>query len=153
MSHAAIGRKGRKNWRVMGRTRERSKNDATAVLTSAPGDSMMQSENMPRIARRRYWPSYSVHRWHCRERNVSAGEKEVWRAVIEEAGDWRLRSLERSFRRIRCGTKSLIVRHGKEMLDFEKTLGGCSFHSSIGLSIALAVSHETAAAQTRGKPP
>jgi hypothetical protein len=67
---------------------------------------------------------------------VSVGEKDVCRVVMEEAGDWRLRSFERSFRRNLCGTKNLIVRHGKEMFDFEKTLCGCSVHRNTELSIA-----------------
>jgi hypothetical protein len=34
------------------------------------------------------------------------------------------------------------------MFDLEKTLCGCSFHDNRGLSIAPAVSHEAAAAET-----
>jgi hypothetical protein len=58
MSQAAIGRNGRKNWRVIGRTREKSNSDATEVFTSAPGDSIMHIENMPRIASMRYCPRH-----------------------------------------------------------------------------------------------
>ena len=99
MSQAAIGKKGRKNCRVMGRTREVSSSDATAVLTNAPGCSIMHSEKIPSMASIRYWPSYAVHRCDCKDRRVSAGEKEVCRVVIVEAGDCRFRSFERSFRR------------------------------------------------------
>jgi hypothetical protein len=67
---------------------------------------------------------------------VSTGEKDVCSAVMDDAGDSRLRSFERSFRRKRCGKKSLMVHHGNEMLDLEKTLCGCSVHDSTALTMA-----------------
>jgi hypothetical protein len=49
--------------------------------------------------------------------------------------------------------KSFIVRHGKVMLDLEKTLCGWSFHDITGLSIGtLEVSHETDATETFRAP-
>lgn len=84
---------------------------------------------------------------------MSTGEKEVWRVVIDDAGDCRLRNFERSFRRNLLGMKSFIVRHGKVMLDLEKTLCGWSFHDITGLSIGtLEVSHETDATETFRAP-
>ena len=74
---------------------------------------------MPRKARNRYCPSYNVHLCDCSARRVSTGLKEVCRAVMEEAGDWRFRIFERSFRRILWGTRSFNDRHGSCTFDFE----------------------------------
>ena len=52
-----MGRKGRKNWRVIGVIREASSKVATAVLTKAPGRSIMERAKTPRMVRRRYWAS------------------------------------------------------------------------------------------------
>lgn len=126
MSQDAIGRKGRKNCRVTGKTSDERSNVATANLTNPPGTSIMQSENSPRIARIRYWPSYIVHRCDCNDLRVSVGEKEVWREVMAEAGDCRVRIFERSFRRNLCGTRTCIERHGSEIFALVKTPCGRS---------------------------
>lgn len=62
---------------------------------------MIVREKMPTISSNKYWKSYTVHRWVCKDLRVSAGEKEVCRVAMEEVGDKRLRSLERSLRRMR----------------------------------------------------
>ena len=56
-SHAAIGKKGRKNWRVMGSSSDSINSVATVVLTMGPGDWMTQRAKMPTMARKRYWAS------------------------------------------------------------------------------------------------
>ena len=53
-SHAAIGKNGRKNWRVMGSSSDSINRVATAVLTMGPGDWMTQRAKMPTTARKRY---------------------------------------------------------------------------------------------------
>ena len=50
-------RDGRRNWRLMGRTRAVIMKAQKAVLKMGPGDGMMQSEKMARMVRIRYWPS------------------------------------------------------------------------------------------------
>lgn len=100
MSHANIGRAGRKNCRVMGRTSEVRRSVARPVLIRGPGFWMTQSEKIPKKAKKRYCPSNIVHLCDCSARSVSIGLNEVWRAVIEEAGDCRFRIFDRSFRRI-----------------------------------------------------
>ena len=57
MSHVAIGRKGRKNWRVIGMIENVKSKMATAALTSIPGRSMIESANPKRMTRKRYWAS------------------------------------------------------------------------------------------------
>ena len=57
MSQAAMGRKGRKNCRVIGRRREVSRRVAIGSLTAGPGVWMMHNEKMPKSASMRYWPS------------------------------------------------------------------------------------------------
>ena len=101
MSQVKIGRVGRKNCLVMGRTRDERSRIATAVFGSGPGFSMTHRENMPRIAIMRYCPSYMVQRCERSDRSVSTGEKDVLRLAMAEAGDCRLRSFDRSFRRSR----------------------------------------------------
>lgn len=91
---------------------EESRSVATAVFTRGPGDSIMLSEKIPTTARNSHWPSYSVHLWFCRDRRVSAGEKEVFKAVIEEAGEVRFRSFDLSLRRSLWGTSSCKDFHG-----------------------------------------
>ena len=49
-----MGRKGRKNCRVIGRTRDVRSNVATNALGKGPGDSMMLNEKMKRTASIRY---------------------------------------------------------------------------------------------------
>ncbi len=49
-----MGRKGKKNWRVMGNIRESSRRVATAVLNMGPGEAMMDREKIPRTMRMRY---------------------------------------------------------------------------------------------------
>jgi len=58
-----MGRKGRKNCRVMGISSENRRRLEIAVFPSGPGDCMTVREKMPRISNRRYWKSYTVHRW------------------------------------------------------------------------------------------
>jgi hypothetical protein len=53
-SHAAIGKNGRKNWRVTGSSSDSINSVATAVLTMGPGDWMTQRAKMPTKARKRY---------------------------------------------------------------------------------------------------
>jgi len=53
-SHAAIGKNGRKNWRVTGSSSDSINSVATAVLTMGPGDWMTQRAKMPMTARKRY---------------------------------------------------------------------------------------------------
>lgn len=42
---------------MIGKTKAVNNSVATKVLARGPGDSMMESENMPRIARNKYCPS------------------------------------------------------------------------------------------------
>ncbi len=90
---------GRKNCRVIGNMKEERMSVATAVFTKGPGDSIMLSEKMPITAMSSHCPSYTDHLCVCKDRRVSAGENEVLRADIEEAGDVRLRSFDLNFRR------------------------------------------------------
>lgn len=76
-------------------------NVAIVVFARGPGDWMTVKEKMPMIKSNKYWKSYKVHRCDCRARKVSTGEKEVCNDEIEEVGDKRLRSFERSLRRTR----------------------------------------------------
>lgn len=99
MRYAAMGMNGMKNCLVIGRTSEARSNVATAVLTRGPGDSIMDKEKMPKKARSNQCPSYIVHLCACKDLRVSNGENDVCNAVIEDAGDCRFRSFERSFRR------------------------------------------------------
>lgn len=62
---------------------------------------------------------------------------------MEEAGDWRLRSLERSLRRILWGTSSCIDRHGSWNCALDSRFLGWSFQASRGLCIAPSISPET----------
>jgi hypothetical protein len=94
-----MGMKGRKNCRVIGRIRDRPINVATNTLTRGPGDCIIHREKMARNARMSHCPSCHVHLCCWSARNVSAGEKEVWSAVTEDAGDWRFRNLDLSFLR------------------------------------------------------
>ena len=105
MSHAKIGRAGRKNCRVMGRTRELMRSVAITVFIKGPGFRMTQREKIPRKAKNRYCPSHTVHLCFCSALSVSSGFIEVWRAVIVEAGDCRFLIFERSFRRILWGNE------------------------------------------------
>jgi hypothetical protein len=59
---------------------------------------------------------------------VCAGENDVCRAVIEDAGDWRFRSFDLSFRLNRCGTRSCIDRHGICRCILENVPSSLSFH-------------------------
>lgn len=56
-SHAAIGKNGRKNWRVIGSNSDSINSVATAVLTMGPGDWMTQRAKMPTMARKIYCAS------------------------------------------------------------------------------------------------
>lgn len=95
---------------------------------------MTEREKMPTIIRSRYWKSYKVHRCDCSERNVSLGEKEVWSEAIEEAGETRLRNLDRNLRRMRCGMSSLNERHGTTGIwTLANWLCGRSFHDGIDM--------------------
>ena len=95
-----MGMKGRKNCLVIGSSNEVPINVATSILARGPGDSIMLNEKIPKNARMSHCPSCHVHLCCCKDLRVSAGEKDVCKAVIEDAGDSRLRSFERSFRRI-----------------------------------------------------
>ena len=79
-----------------------------AVLTNGPGDEIMHKENMPSTVRMRYWPSHTDHLCLRNEIRVSAGWREVLSSVMAEVGDCRLRTLDRNFRRIRCGMRDGI---------------------------------------------
>jgi len=57
-----MGKKGRKNCRVMGRRSEKRIIVEMAVLASGPGDCMTLKEKMPMIRSNKYWKSYTVHR-------------------------------------------------------------------------------------------
>lgn len=123
-----MGMKGRKNCLVIGRMREVPISVATATFAIGPGDSIMLNEKMPRNASMTHCPSCHVHSCCCNDRRVSAGEKDFWRAVIEEAGDWRFRNLERIFRRSLWGTSNCIDRHGIctcDCLSFQDEENGC----------------------------
>ena len=140
-----MGMKGRKNCLVTGRMREMPINVATAILTRGPGDSIMHNEKIPRNANITHCPSCHVHLCCCNDLSVSEGEMDVWSAVIEDAGDWRFRSLERIFRRSRCGTNSCIDRHGictRACLSFADEENGC---------IARAQLHGTLMRRWRGR--
>jgi len=54
MSHDAMGRKGRKNCRVIGMIKVNKSALAISVLMIAPGDSIMERQNMPSIASIKY---------------------------------------------------------------------------------------------------
>lgn len=51
-----MGRNGRKNCRVIGKRRDVKSSDANAVLVNGLA-SMIDSEKMPMIIKRRYWKS------------------------------------------------------------------------------------------------
>lgn len=72
-----------------------------AVFAKGPGTSITVKEKIPRTNSNKYWKSYNVQRWPCNDLSVSTGEKEVCKDDMDEVGDSRLRSLDRSFRRIR----------------------------------------------------
>jgi hypothetical protein len=72
---------------------------------------MTQREKIPRNASSKYCPSYSDQRCDCNARMVWVGEKDVCK-LVEDAGDCRFRSFDLSLRRILCGTRSCIDRHG-----------------------------------------
>ncbi len=123
-----MGMNGRKNCRVIGRIRDRPIKVVTNILTMGPGDSIMHREKVPRKARISHCPSCHVHLCCCSARNVSAGENEVCSAVIEDAGDWRLRSFDLILRRILWGTSSCIDRHGIctcPLVSFQDPKEGC----------------------------
>lgn len=52
-----MGRKGRKNCRVMGKIRELRRAVAIKVLKRGPGSWMTERQKMPTMARNRYCPS------------------------------------------------------------------------------------------------
>jgi hypothetical protein len=83
-----------------------------AVFPSGPGPSTMVSEKMPMIVNSRYWKSYTLHRYDCRDRKVSFGENEVCNEAMDDAGEIRLCSVERNLRRMRRGMSILKERHG-----------------------------------------
>lgn len=56
-----MGRRGRKNCRVIGIVREVSRRLATKVLNSGPGCWIRQSAKMPKRARTRYCASQKDH--------------------------------------------------------------------------------------------
>lgn len=56
-----MGMKGRKNCRVIGRSRDRPMNVATNILIMGPGDSIIHREKMPRKERIIHCPSCHVH--------------------------------------------------------------------------------------------
>jgi hypothetical protein len=90
---------GRKNCLVMGRMRDVPSNVTTAIFTIGPGDSMMHNEKVSKNDSITHCPSCHVHLCCCNDLRVSAGEKEVCKAVTEDAGDDRFRSFERILRR------------------------------------------------------
>jgi hypothetical protein len=68
----------------------------------------MLRQKMPRMANPKYWKSYSVHWCFRSAMMVSAGEKDVCRRKMFEAGDCPMRSralVARHFRRTLCGTR------------------------------------------------
>ena len=125
MRYAAIGIKGKKNCLVIGRSNDDSSSVAMAVLPIGPGVSIMLKQNTPRIAINTHCPSSTDHLCACSALNVSMGEKEVCREANELAGDCRLRSLLRSLRRRRCGTRSCNDFHGIFTVVFGDELVGC----------------------------
>jgi len=67
---------------------------------------MTQSEKMPRMARKIYWASQTLHWCVFKLLRVSAGFNEVSRWVMEAVVAWFDRNLvfvERNLRRRRCG--------------------------------------------------
>jgi hypothetical protein len=101
-----MGKKGRKNWRVRGISRLSMRRVATKVFANGPGLSITQSEKIPRMARKMYCASQTLHWCFFRLLRVSAGFREVSRLVIEAVVGWFDRSLvlvERNLRRRRCG--------------------------------------------------
>jgi hypothetical protein len=60
-SQPAIGRKGRKNCRVMGSMSEIMRAVAITVLSIGPGDCMILRQKMPSTVNPKYWKSYSDH--------------------------------------------------------------------------------------------
>lgn len=97
---------------MIGIRREHKSPVAIAVFPSGPGDWMIVKEKKPMMRSNKYWKSYSVHRCVCKDLRVSTGEKEVCNLDMDEVGERRLRSLDRSLRRMRCGTRSWNERHG-----------------------------------------
>ena len=100
-----MGKKGRKNCLVIGNTSDvSSKVTRIAVWYVTAGSVMMARAKMSRTVTMRYCPSKKDHWCERSDRRVSEGEKEVCRSAKEEAGDWRLRRVERIFRLKRWGT-------------------------------------------------
>lgn len=96
-----MGRKGRKNCLVMGKIKDNINKVDIKVLTSGPGCSIIDKQNMPKIARMRYWPSQKDHLWALSERSVSDGSHDVWRVARLEPGDWPLLIRDPNFLRMR----------------------------------------------------
>jgi hypothetical protein len=57
VNHAMIGRKGRKNWLVIGNMSEVMSADAMIVFMNGLGSCMMLRQKMPKIASPKYWKS------------------------------------------------------------------------------------------------
>jgi hypothetical protein len=79
---------------------------ATEVFAKGPGLSITQSEKIPRMARKMYCASQTLHWCVFKLLRVSAGFREVCRWVIEAVVAWFDRNLvfvERNLRRRRCG--------------------------------------------------
>jgi hypothetical protein len=85
-SHVKIGRKGRKNWLVIGIIRAIPSNSAAKNFRSA-GRGPMTMEKTRKKNTRRYCRSYNVHLCFLSARSVSKGENEVLMADIDDAGD------------------------------------------------------------------
>lgn len=82
-----IGKNGKKNCRVIGKIKDNINKVDIKVLTSGPGCSITAKENIPRIARSKYWPSQNDHRCAWRDRSVCDGFQEVCSVARFEPGD------------------------------------------------------------------
>lgn len=72
----------------------------------------MLKEKMPKNARMTHCPSCHVHSCCCRDRSVSAGDRDVCSALTEDAGDCLFRSFDLIFLRNLWGTSNCIDLHG-----------------------------------------
>lgn len=85
----------------MGKIKDVINNVDIKVLTSAPGASITDKQNMPITARSKYCPSQNDHRCDRRERSVSVGFQDVCSVARDDPGDWPLLNRDPNFLRIR----------------------------------------------------
>ena len=110
--------KGRKNCEVIGIMSNVVMPATIRVLTSGGKLWFRYSEPAAIVNQNKCCRSYSVHRCANSFIIVFVGSTEVCREANDEAGDCRLRILEASFRRRRCG-----IRRGSVGLEKEGLIG------------------------------